>query len=82
MKIALVTGANKDIGFETVKQTAQKGFYIYLGCRNSANGLSAVEKLKAEGLSSVEVMHSGAGGATHCQICADRTGRANRSIFE
>jgi NAD(P)-dependent dehydrogenase (short-subunit alcohol dehydrogenase family) len=56
MKTALVTGANKGIGFETAKQLAHKGFFVYLGCRNPANGLSAVEKLKAEGLSHIEAV--------------------------
>jgi len=34
MKIALITGANKGIGFETAKQLVQKGFYVYIGSRN------------------------------------------------
>jgi NAD(P)-dependent dehydrogenase (short-subunit alcohol dehydrogenase family) len=56
MKSALVTGANKSIGFEVARQLAQKGIYVYLGCRNLENGLEAVHKLKAEGLNNVEVI--------------------------
>ena len=56
MKRALITGANKSIGYETASQMLQKGYYIYLGSRNLENGLEAVEKLKAEGLSEVEAV--------------------------
>lgn len=56
MKKALITGANKSIGFETVRQLLQKGYYVYLGSRNLENGLEAVEKLKAEGLTNLEAI--------------------------
>jgi NAD(P)-dependent dehydrogenase (short-subunit alcohol dehydrogenase family) len=56
MKKALITGANKSIGFETVRQLLQKGYFVYLGSRNLENGLEAVEKLKAEGLNEVEAI--------------------------
>ena len=55
-KSALVTGANKSIGFEVARQLAQNGIYVYLGCRNLENGIEAVNKLKAEGLNNVEAI--------------------------
>ena len=55
-KSALVTGANKSIGFEVARQLAQKGIYVYLGSRNLENGITAVEKLLAEGLRHVEAI--------------------------
>jgi NAD(P)-dependent dehydrogenase (short-subunit alcohol dehydrogenase family) len=56
MKKVLITGANKSIGFETARQLLQNGYYVFLGSRNLDNGLAAVEKLKAEGLTQVEVI--------------------------
>lgn len=56
MKFALVTGANKSIGFEVAQQLAQKGIYVYLGSRNLENGVEAIAKLKAKGLNNVEVI--------------------------
>src|SRR5213080_958058 len=48
-RIALVTGANKGIGLEVVRQLARKGFHVFLGARNSDAGLAAVQKLNQEG---------------------------------
>lgn len=56
MKKVLITGANKSIGFETVRQLLQKGYYVYLGSRDLENGQEAAEKLKGEGLNNVEAI--------------------------
>ena len=54
MKTALVTGANKGIGFETAKQLAQLGYFVYIGSRDKAKGLEATGKLKALGYANVD----------------------------
>jgi NAD(P)-dependent dehydrogenase (short-subunit alcohol dehydrogenase family) len=54
MKTVLITGANKGIGFETTKQLAQLGYFVYLASREKIKGLDAVNKLKASGISNVE----------------------------
>ena len=54
MKTALITGANKSIGFETARQLLQQGYHIYLGCRDLKKGRQAVSQLQSEGLNKVE----------------------------
>ena len=51
MKKALVTGANKGIGFEIARNLGKRGYNILVGARDEARGQAAVEKLAAEGIS-------------------------------
>jgi NAD(P)-dependent dehydrogenase (short-subunit alcohol dehydrogenase family) len=56
MKTVLITGANKGIGFETAKQLAQLGYFVYLGSRDRTKGLDAVNRLNDLGISNVELI--------------------------
>src|SRR5215469_16969210 len=45
MKTALITGANKSIGFETARQLIEKGYFVYVGSRDRQKGEEASARL-------------------------------------
>jgi NAD(P)-dependent dehydrogenase (short-subunit alcohol dehydrogenase family) len=49
-RIALVTGANKGLGFETSRQLAKMGLFVLMGSRNITRGKAATKELQKEGL--------------------------------
>ncbi|KAM3746483.1 hypothetical protein ACB098_06G205800 [Castanea mollissima] len=56
-KYAVVTGANKGIGFEICRKLASNGIVVVLTARDEKKGLEAVEKLRECGLSDHVVFH-------------------------
>ncbi|KAM0949461.1 putative short-chain dehydrogenase/reductase SDR, NAD(P)-binding domain superfamily [Dioscorea sansibarensis] len=52
-RIAVVTGANKGIGFEIVKQLSNNGIMVLITARDEKGGTEAVEKLINSGVSDV-----------------------------
>lgn len=57
MKTVLITGANKGIGFETAKQMASLGYFVYLGSRDKEKGENAVKLMKDQGFQNVDFLH-------------------------
>jgi len=49
-KIILVTGSNKGIGFEVVRQLAKLSHEVILTARDESKGLEALKKLRSESL--------------------------------
>ena len=47
-RVAIVTGANSGIGFETAKALAAKGATVIVASRNEQRGTDAVEAIKAD----------------------------------
>ncbi|WVZ05524.1 hypothetical protein V8G54_018870 [Vigna mungo] len=56
-RYAVVTGANKGIGLETVKQLASNGVKVVLTARDEKKGHEAIEILKECGISELVVFH-------------------------
>ncbi len=54
-KIALVTGANKGIGFEIARQLGTQGLTVLAGVRDRARGEAAVQKLRAEDIDAIAI---------------------------
>jgi NAD(P)-dependent dehydrogenase (short-subunit alcohol dehydrogenase family) len=46
--VALVTGANRGIGLEVVRQLAEQGYHVYLAARDPENGEVAAQSLAPE----------------------------------
>jgi NAD(P)-dependent dehydrogenase (short-subunit alcohol dehydrogenase family) len=49
-KTALVSGANKGLGFETSRQLAQLGITVFMGARSVGRGKAAAKELQKAGL--------------------------------
>ncbi|KAF7977330.1 hypothetical protein HWV62_4109 [Athelia sp. TMB] len=48
--VAIVTGGNSGIGYQTVKQLAQRGAKVYMGARSESKATAAIQRLHDEGL--------------------------------
>lgn len=53
--VALVTGANKGIGYEIARGLGEAGATVLVGARDAELGAAAAEKLVAEGMAAVQL---------------------------
>ncbi|XP_052194870.1 (+)-neomenthol dehydrogenase-like isoform X1 [Diospyros lotus] len=56
-KYAVVTGANRGMGFETCKQLASNGVVVVLTARDEKKGIEALDKFKGSALSEYVIFH-------------------------
>ncbi|PEL13404.1 SDR family NAD(P)-dependent oxidoreductase [Bacillus sp. AFS017336] len=54
-KFAFVTGANKGIGLEVVRQLAEKEYHVFLGARNEELGKEALQSLGLSNVTFIQV---------------------------
>jgi len=79
MKTALITGANKGIGFESAKQLLESGYFVFIGSRNIDNGESAVQQLKEAGFKNTKAIRLDVADISSIEMQEKRSER--RRIF-
>lgn len=67
--VALVTGANRGIGFEVCRQLAERGYHVIITARDTRKGAPAFQKLQEEGLD-VELRKLDITSQAECQALA------------
>jgi len=59
-KVALITGANRGIGFETARKLGELGITVIIGARDLAKGRDAAQRLKAQGIKAEAIAYDAA----------------------
>jgi NAD(P)-dependent dehydrogenase (short-subunit alcohol dehydrogenase family) len=49
-KVALITGANKGIGYEVARQLGEQGIHVLVGARDESRGKAATQRLQTQNI--------------------------------
>ena len=80
-KVALVTGGNSGLGYETVKALALKGANVYLACRDLTKGEKAKNSLLVDNPElNIEILKLDLASIKNITEAADQVKRANNKI--
>ncbi|HCU89341.1 MAG TPA: dehydrogenase, partial [Gammaproteobacteria bacterium] len=75
MNIALITGANRGLGFEIAQTLGQRGMYIILGARDADKGRAAIDALSEQNVKGECVQIDVSDGASIHAAAAEVTAR-------
>ena len=76
--IALITGGNRGLGFQTARELGRLGILTVLGARNPGDGSFAVSQLNAEGCHAEVIRVDVTDPSTHDEACAYLESRYGR----
>src|SRR5690349_5653915 len=74
-KIALITGANRGIGFETARQLGAQGIKVLLAARSLEKAAEAAETLRSENLDVEPILLDVDDAATHESAAREIAGK-------
>ena len=78
-KIAVITGANRGLGFATARRLGHSGVHVIVGARTLANGEEAADRLRREGLRA-EPLHIDVDSVASVQEAAEQVEQQHGQI--